>query len=291
MTYLKMACGLLLAAAMLIYYLATSASYDKAMSRTRVEGRVVRVTPTHVEYRYPTPIAREDRDGDGLAEARESISDVATTLRPGDTVVVRGGRLELAISRPTPLSLFGFFLSLALTAWFWWSPRLEARRFRAAQEDPLTLVAFCLRKTRSTRLTIAVWGLVAAGFLFGVLVAVPTKLFETAIIGAIAGGCVLGALYLVSGLAALIPVERAPVMMLLRDQPEHVFWVYEHVVRTRGFDQYNVFVGMHDGTKFRFNLQSLPARPLLDALGTLAPQATVGYTYEHEQAWRAKTAA
>lgn len=282
MTWLKLIVALGIAASCLIAYLGLTEEYDARLARAPAEGRVVEVRGDVVVFEVHVPDqgrwAGPYRDEDMPEDARER-------LRPGDPLVIRGSRPEQSIHRPTPLLLLGVLLGLALAAWAIVAPIRARRAIEQAASSPLALLELAVRTTWRKKLTAAAllsgMGALLAIFPFFLDDALWVQLFLAAFGLA---SVLLGALVLLRARELRDP-KGAPVLRAIRETPERLVWLYEHVVTVNGIATNALIVCRDDGRRFELFAGDLAPDALVGALTHLLPHAIVGYSPERDEAF------
>jgi len=287
MAFLKSLIGVLISAACLIAYLAMTSEYDDALASEGKPGRVIEVTEDAVRFEIHDPGSPWDEDGDGWVGpyTDEDAPDSAlATLQPGNPVTIKKGQLEVSLSRPSPLLLFGVFLGLLIAAWAFVGPMLERKAIQEAQSDPIQLITLMVRKTRNTQI-------IAGGItlVMGLGIVVVPFFDDSAGTGGLIFLVALGAIAILAGLFMLAKAwtlwdpKRAPIMRAILEQPHHICWVYQFVHEVNGVANNHIYVHLEDGTKLEFSLMQLDASPLLMALQERLPNAIFGYSPERQQ--------
>jgi len=292
--YLKIAAGVLGAVACLIPYLAGRESYTRSAAAVPQEGRVLSVEGDRVLYEVHAPGSQwnPDPDGDGWSGPYFSEGVPAAlraNLSAGDTLVVRRGELELALSPPSPLFLVGFVLSLLLAFYWGIAPRFWRRSLEKFRNDPIALIKLFLRRSRRNNLIVALLMFAMGSF----IIAVPFAVSD-----AEAGGgshvflVILGALAVLIGIRPLIAVfrllsiDRAPLLKALKDSPRDIVWIYQTITTVNDIPTHQLGVHTADGKAFGFELGEIDAEPLVAALNVVVPHAVVGYSAQREQQWK-----
>jgi amino acid transporter len=284
MTFLKALMGVLISAACLIAYLAMTSEYEDALASEGTAGRVLEVREDAIRYEIHSPGSPWDDDGDGWIGpyTDDDVPDSAlATLQPGNPVTVKGGQLEVSLSRPSPLLLFGVFLGLLIVAWAFVGPRLERKAIAEAQSNPIQLIELMLKKTRTTAI---VGGSIM--LLMGAGIAVVPFLDDSAGTGGMIFLIALGALAIGVGVFTLLRAwklrdpKRTPIMRAILEQPERVVWVYQFIHEVNGVPNHHIYVHMEDGKRHEFNIAQVDPEPLLMALRERLPSAVFGYSPE-----------
>jgi hypothetical protein len=288
MTGLKILLALLGAAACLIPYLALTDEHERALASEARQGRVVEVQDDVVRYEIHDPGSQWDEDGDGWIGpySDEGVpSEARAALRPGDAVVVRSGQLEQSLSPPTPLFLVGFVLCLLFGVWAIVGPILERRAIEAARSQPLRLIELMVKKTRTTQLLAAFFLFVMGGGLAALPLFLPEEepLWQKLFIGGLGViGLAVAALN-AAGAWALRDPKNAPVLRAIRNEPQRIVWIYEHVVEVNEVPTYTLYVCRDDGVRYDFRLGTLRADALVESLAKTLPHAVLGYSRERER--------
>ncbi len=287
MTFLKSLIGVLISAACLIAYLAMTSEYDDAIESEGKPGRVIEVTEDAIRFEIHDPGSPWDEDGDGWVGPYtddDAPDSALATLQPGNPVTIKKGQLEVSLSRPSPLLLFGVFLGLLIAAWAFVGPMLERKAIQEAQSDPIRLITFMVKKTRNTQIiagTLMVLmglGIVVVPF-FDDSAGTGGLIFLVAL-GAIA---ILAGLFMFSRAWTLRDPKRAPIMRAILEQPQRICWIYQFTQEVNGVPNYHIYVHLEDGTQLEFNLAQLDPGPLLMALQERLPHAIFGYSAERQQ--------
>lgn len=284
MTFLKALLGVLVSAACLIAYLALTSEYEDALASEGTPGRVIEVREDAIRYEMHSPGSPWDDDGDGWVGpyTDEDVPESAlATLRPGNPVTVKGGQLEVSLSRPSPLLLLGVFLGLLIVAWAFVGPLLEKKAIAEAQSDPLRLIELMVKKTRSAKLMGGSITLV-----MGLFIAVIPFFDDSAGTGGLVFLVALGAIAILAGGLMLFGAwqlrdpKSAPVMRAILETPERIVWVYQHVLEVNGVPNHHIYVHMEDGQRHEFNLLQADPGALMIALQERLPGAVFGYSPE-----------
>lgn len=287
MTFLKALMGVLISAACLIAYLALTSEYEDALASEGTAGRVIEVREDAIRYEMYSPGSPWDEDGDGWVGpyTDEDVPDSAlATLQPGNPVTVKGGQLEVSLSRPSVLLLLGVFLGLFIVAWAFVGPMLERKAIAEAQSDPVRLIELMVKKTRTSQL---IGGSITA--LMGVFIAVIPFFDESAGTGGLIFLVALGAIAIAAGGLMLFNAwklrdpKRAPIMRAILETPERIVWVYQFIHEVNGVANHHIYVHLEDGQRHEFNIRQVDPQPLLLALGERLPHAIFGYSPERLQ--------
>ncbi len=287
MTFLKALMGVLITAACLIAYLALTSEYEDALASEGKPGRVLEVREDAIRYEIHDPGSMWDDDGDGWVGpyTDEDVPDSAlATLQPGNPVTVKGGQLEVSLSRPSPLLLLGVFLGLFLAVWAFVGPMLERKAIAEAQSDPVKLIELMVKKTRSSQL---IGGSITA--LMGIFIAVIPFFDDSAGTGGLVFLVVLGLIAIAAGGLMLFngwklrDPKRAPIMVAILQTPDRIVWVYQFVHEVNGVANNHIYVHLEDGTRHEFNIRQADPNPLLIALQEKIPNAIFGYSPERLQ--------
>ncbi|MBO6934008.1 MAG: hypothetical protein JJ863_03510 [Deltaproteobacteria bacterium] len=287
MAILKSLIGVLITAACLIAYLAMTSEYDDALASEGKPGRVLEVTEDGVRYEIHDPGSPWDDDGDGWVGPytdEDAPESALATLRPGNPVTIKKGQLEVSLSRPSPLLLFGVFFGLLIAAWAFIGPMLERRALEDAQSDPIRLITFMVKKTRNTQIIAG-----AITLLMGLGIVVVPFFDDSAGTGgliflvALGAVAILAALFMFSKAWTLRDPSRAPVMRAILEQPQRICWVYQFTHEVNGVPNYHIFVHLEDGKKLEFSLAQIDPSSLLMALKERLPHAIFGYSAERQQ--------
>ncbi|MEM9074198.1 MAG: hypothetical protein AAGE52_37240 [Myxococcota bacterium] len=289
LTVLKVVGALLGATACLIPYLALTEEYERTNREEPQLARVLSIDGDVLRYEVHAPDSPWDDDGDGwVGPYSEDGIDEAELARlaPGSPLARRGGELELVRGPPSVLFLVGFGLCLLLALFWGLDPWWTRRKLRAAVADPLEVLRFMARRTRRVQASIGFILLACAGFIGFVAVAADGGAGERAFLIGLAA---------LAGIAGLLPVlkawrlrniDRAPVLARIRQNPQSIVWIYEHVITVNNIPQYNLFVHASDGERFHFALSDVDPAPLVAALHALLPHAIIGYTDERLDRWK-----
>ncbi len=295
MTAIKVLGAVLGAAACLITFLALTEEYDDAMRSEARQGRVIAVEGDVVRYEILEPGSPWDEDGDGWIGpyTDEGVPEAArAALHPGDAVSVKSGQLEQSLSPPTPLLLVGVVICLLLGVWAIVAPIRDRRALAAARGDAMRVIEHMVRKSRSAKIVAGVTlFVIGVGFMaLAVVLGSQEPLWQVLFIAG------LGVLSLGLGAVAargawsLRDPGNAPVLRAIREEPQRIVWIYEHVLRVNGVPTHTLFVCRDDGQRYDFSLGQTPAAELMDNLAQLLPHAVLGYSREREVAYKSAPA-
>ena len=153
-------------------------------------------------------------------------------------------------------------------------------------DDTYSLVERMLVATRRTKLISGGVVTVLGVPLLLLPLFVEAQLWEAAVIaglGAAAFG--MGGFQLFQAMQ-LRDVKNAPLMRVIRNEPDKVVWIYEFVMRVNGVPNNSVFLWCNDGKKYEFNLRQADTSALIAGLSNLLPKAVVGYSPELKKLYK-----
>lgn len=294
MTAIKVLGALLGAAACLIPFLALTDEYQRAIALDPQQARVISVDGELVGYEVQSAGSSYDDDGDGWIGpyTTDGVPEAArAALHPGDSVVARGSQLELTLSPPTPLFLVGFVACLLLGVWIVVAAIRERRAIAAARSDPMAMIELMVRKTRSAKIVASLTFLVFGAGLVALAIALEGEpLWQRLVIAA--GGFLCATFVVWAGYGAwtLRDPKNAPVLRAIREEPQRIVWIYEHILVRNGVPIHTLWVCRDDGEKYHFSLGQLRADPLVQSLARVLPHAILGYSREREAAYKSSPA-
>ena len=183
----------------------------------------------------------------------------------------------------SPPFLLGAVLSLVQAHRFWTGPKRRRKLLLSLTDQPLEVVKQVLKVERTALLALALLALGSTGFLVAILLSgTETPTTEVLWANTVLVGCLGGSLFIGSKVWALRDLSQAPVVRLLREQPEQAVWFCRILQPSR--DIHQVFLGFAAGTSFRLRSFEEPVE-LLQALRALCPNTARGYSEEALLQW------
>jgi hypothetical protein len=292
-------CAWLGALACGIAYLGMREAYVNLADGTRVTATVVKVEVHDDWYRadleYIDPVGRYGKEKGG----REEFYDTGTGTPPavGATMpIVLDERAafphhvsEIEEERPSIFLPLGAVACLGLGVWLWLAPR-RAAKVRAARTGPMDVVYESLARTRNVSYGLAVFLVLAGGFMVLVAFADPdAKVGVMAFILVLAALCLgLAGFSLRQGYRLRDP-RHNHVVDLLERRTHDLAWFHIREVRSRGVSVEDVMLWGANG-KLAGAIRLVPEDrdALLDEIARRAPHAAQGYSIELQQQYKAQ---
>ena len=156
--------------------------------------------------------------------------------------------------------------------------------------DPdLSIIAYCLRRTRRGLLKLSLGSLTIA-VIFAV-VGLVTGEASPPVVG-IGGAAVFITIVTLIFLLRNMRIESSPIYKMLRESPERIVWIYTQEMTNRILwinlaTYYNIHLHLDDGRSLR--LQSVPAKyieEVMDVIEGRATSATFGYSPQAEISYK-----